>query len=292
MNVEHFLQKSTLIVNRFDENKDKQVSAIIFGIPFDSTHSYKPGTRFGPNAIRESFNYIELYVPKFNVDLETANFEDLGNIRHSVVATKMIDMANKITSELIERNKQLIILGGEHIITLGTYPSFPKSTGLIIFDAHYDLHDVYQNTNLNHATWLRRVIESQGVENIIHVGARAFVKKENDFKEQVNLNTISDKDIKDGNGAKLLKDAISVFDKTYISIDLDVMDPAYAPGVGNPEALGISSSELFDMIYSFEDTKVVAADIVEMNPQYDNGSTASVASRLMTAIIAMNVKSG
>jgi len=265
-------------------------AAIVFGVPFDSTHSYKPGTRFGPDAIRDSFNNIEIFHPQFQVDLETVNIEDLGNTKHTVVAEKMLDMVKKITMELQQRNKQLIILGGEHLITLGSYMSFPKETGYVVFDAHYDLRDEYADIKLSHAAYLRRIVEQRGADNIIHVGARAFVKEELAFLTENKIKTISDKDIRDGNGPKLVKDAVSTFDKIYASFDLDVLDPAFAPGVGNPESVGISSRELFDMIYSLDGTKVICFDIVELNPTHDNGATASLAAKIMSTMIALNLK--
>jgi len=281
------MNKSPLITS---PNNDGDVAAILFGIPFDSTHSYRPGTRFGPDAIRESFNNIEIFMPQFSVDLEDTNIEDLGNTKHTVVPKEMIEMVSKITSELIKKEKQLIILGGEHLITLGTYPSFPKETGYIVFDAHYDLRDEYADIKLSHAAYLRRIIEKQGSDKIIHVGARAYVKEELVFKEENKIKTISDWDIRHGNAAKLIKDAASVFDKLYVSIDLDVLDPAFAPGVGNPEAVGITSRELYEMVCSLEGQKIIAADIVELCPTFDNGSTAAIAARLMSSIIAMNQK--
>jgi Arginase/agmatinase/formimionoglutamate hydrolase, arginase family len=87
-----------------------------------------------------------------------------------------------------------------------------------------------------------------------------------------------------------LKDAVSRFDELYVSIDLDVVDPAFAPGVGNPEAVGITSRELYDMITSLENKKIIGTDVVELNPSFDNGSTASLAAKMISTIIAMNVK--
>ncbi|MBM3895200.1 MAG: agmatinase [Thaumarchaeota archaeon] len=282
-----YLNKNPLITS---PNEGGDASVIVYGVPFDSTHSFRPGTRFGPDAIRSSFNNIEIFMHQFNVDLESVNIQDLGNTAHTVVATQMLDMVSKITSELILQNKQLIILGGEHLITLGTYPCFPKNTGYIVFDAHYDLRDEYSNTKLSHAAYLRRIIEKQGSDNIVHVGARAYVKEELAFKKENNVKSITDRDIREGKSVKLIKDAVSVFDKMYVSIDLDVLDPAFAPGVGNPEAVGITSRELYDMICTLESKNIVAADIVELCPDFDNGSTAAIAARLMSTIIAMNIK--
>ena len=280
------MTKSPLIMN---PNDNSEPVAIIFGVPFDSTHSYKPGCRFGPDVIRDAFNNIEIFQPEFGIDLETVNINDLGNTKHTVVATEMLQMVENITSELKKQNKQMIMLGGEHLITLGSFTCFPKDTGFIVFDAHYDLRDQYADIKLSHAAYLRRIIEKRGSENIVHVGARAFVKEELAFLKEHNVVTVSDKEIRDGNGPKLLKDITSTFDSIYLSIDLDVLDPAFAPGVGNPEAVGISSRELYDLVTTLQNKKIVSADIVELNPTYDNGATASMAAKMISTIIAMNL---
>ena len=283
--LEFYMNKNPLITS----SGEGEPMATVFGIPFDSTHSYKPGCRFGPDVIRDAFNNIEIFHPELQVDLETVNIEDLGNTKHTVVASEMLDMIRKITRELVEKNRQLFILGGEHLITYGTYMSFPKETGYVVFDAHYDLRDEYADIKLSHASYLRRIVEERGSDNILHVGARAFVKEELAFLKENNIKTISDKEIRQGKGPQILKDHISTFDKLYASFDLDVLDPAFAPGVGNPEAVGITSRDLFDMIYSFENKKVKGVDIVELNPTYDNGSTASLAAKIMSTLIALNL---
>jgi len=282
-----YLNRNPLITST---NETSDPVAIVFGVPFDSTHSYKPGTRFGPDAIRDAFNNIEIFHPQFQLDLESINIEDLGNTKHTVVAEKMLEMVQKITTELLQRNKQLIILGGEHLITLGTYMSFPKETGYLVFDAHYDLRNEYADIKLSHASYLRRIVEKRGAENIVHIGARAFVKEELAFLTENKIKTISDKDIREGNGPRLIKDAISIFDKIYTSFDLDVLDPAFAPGVGNPESVGITSRELFDMIHSLGDKQITGVDIVELNPTHDNYVTASLAAKIMSTMLALNLK--
>lgn len=282
-----YLTNSPKLISPSD---DAEPAAKLFGIPFDSTHSYKPGCRFGPDVIRDAFNNIEIFMPEFGVDLEQVTIQDLGNLEHTVVAQNMIDMVRKTTSDLKDSSNQLIILGGEHSLTYGSYMSYPKDTGYVVFDAHYDLRDEYAGTKLSHAAYLRRIIEERGSENIIHVGARAYVKEELEFLTEHNVKTISDSDIRMGNGPKLLQNMTEKFENLYVSIDLDVLDPAFAPGVGNPEAIGITSRELYDMIVSLQDKKIKAADIVELNPTFDNGSTASLAARLMSIIISMNLK--
>ena len=279
-----YLTQSPLIIS---PDNDSEPTASIFGVPFDSTHSYKPGCRFGPDVIRDAFNNIEIFEPDFGVDLETVNIEDLGNIQHTVSATEMLDMVGKTTSELQKNKNQLVILGGEHLLTFGSYMSFPKDTGYVVFDAHYDLRDQYADMRLSHAAYLRRIVEKRGAENIVHVGARAYVKEELEFLKEYNIQTITNRQIRDGKGPDLLKKATDSFHSVYTSIDLDVLDPAFAPGVGNPEAVGITSRELYDMITSLQKKTVVAADIVELNPTFDNGSTASLAARIISTILSL-----
>ncbi len=280
------MTNSPLIIS---PNENSKPIASIFGVPFDSTHSYKPGCRFGPDAIRDAFNNIEIFQPEFGVDLEAEAITDLGNTKHTVVAAEMLQMVKSVTSELKKQDRQIIILGGEHLITLGSFACFPKDTGYVVFDAHYDLRDQYADIKLSHAAYLRRIVEERGSENIVHVGARAFVKEELEFLKEYDITTVSDKEIRNGSGPKLLKDITSTFDRVYLSVDLDVLDPAFAPGVGNPEAVGISSRELYDLITTLQNKKIVAADMVELNPTYDNGSTASMAAKMIATIIAMNL---
>jgi len=284
--VDLYMNKNPLITV---SDEDSEPVATVFGVPYDATHSYKPGCRFGPDTIRDSFNNIEVFHPEFQVDVESKHIEDLGNTRHTVVASEMIDMVKKITTELVAKQRQLFILGGEHSITYGTYTSFPKETGYVVFDAHYDLRNEFADSKLSHASYLRRIVEERDAENILHVGARAFVKEELEFLKENNIKTISDREIREGKGPQLLKDHVSTFDTIYSSFDLDVVDPGFAPGVGNPEAVGISSRELFDLIHSLDETKVIGVDIMELNPYHDNGSTASLAAKIMSTLIAMNL---
>ena len=149
----------------------------------------------------------------------------------------MIDMVRKTTTELKESSNQLIILGGEHSLTYGSYMSYPKDTGYVVFDAHYDLRDEFADTKLSHAAYLRRIVEERGPENIIHVGARAFVKEELEFLTENNIKSISDSDIRSGNGPKLLEQMTDKFENLYVSIDLDVLDPAFALVLEIPKQL-------------------------------------------------------
>jgi len=270
--------------------KEKEPSVYVFGVPFDATCSYKPGTRFGPNAIRHAFVNIEVNSMRYDVELEHLTIEDLGNIKLTVNPVVMLDVVGKVTKELIAKNKQTVILGGEHLLTFGTFMSTPENTALVVFDAHYDLRDEYADMKLSHASFLRRIVEKRGAGNIVHVGARGFSAEEADYRNKMNLRSISNKELHNGNGTKLLKDAISSFNDVYVSIDLDVVDPAFAPGVGTPESFGITSHQLMDLVYTLEDKRIKCFDIVELSPPYDTGATSSLAAKLMAEIIVMSAR--
>ncbi|MFQ5941204.1 MAG: agmatinase [Nitrososphaerales archaeon] len=270
------------------QGRNKEPDVYIFGVPFDATCSYKPGTRFGPTALRDAFSNIEINSMRYDIELEDLTIEDLGNVKFTVNTSVMLDMVGKVTGEVISKNKLAVILGGEHLITLASFKSMPASTPLVVLDAHYDLRDDYADTKFSHATFLRRVIENRGAGNIVHVGARGFSAEEADFRDKMNLKSISGKDFLNGNGMKMFKDAISIFDNMYLSIDLDVVDPAFAPGVGSPEALGITSRQLMNLVYIMEDKKIKCFDIVELSPPYDTGATAVLGAKLMAELIVMN----
>lgn len=278
-------------------NNDKnQYSCSIFGVPFDATHSYKPGCRFGPDAIRTAFNNIEVFHPELGVDLESVQIHDMGNIPHTASTTQMLDMTRRVTKDLIKKDKPVFILGGEHLLTYGTYMAFPKNVAYVVFDAHYDLRNEYGDVTLNHATYLRRIVEECGSENILHIGARAFAAEELAFLKDMKIKHISNAEIashqNDEKIHQILVDFLSSYDSMYASYDLDVLDPAFAPGVGNPEAEGITSRELFNMIrtISRSDVHIVGSDIVELNPTYDTGATSALAAKILSMMIAMTVQ--
>ena len=272
--------------------------AVVFGVPFDSTHSYKPGARFGPDAIRGAFNNIEVFHPDLGVDLESALIRDLGNTRHTVSAGEMVEMVRRISGELAgvdsagggRPRRPAIMLGGEHLVTYAAYTAMPAGVGHVVFDAHYDLRDGFADAPLSHASYLRRVVEERGCsDGIVHVGARAYAAEELAFLREHDIATVSDRQIRDGRGPALLRDAVSTMDAAYVSYDLDVVDPGFAPGVGNPEAAGITPRELFDMIGSLRELRTPAADIVELSPPYDTGATAALAAKIMSATIAASL---
>ena len=274
------------------ESGDGEARAAVFGVPFDSTHSYRPGTRFGPDAIREAFNNIEVFHAGLGVDLEGVRIADHGNLRHTVVASEMLEMVGRATAELAGKGMPAVILGGEHLLTLGSAAQFGADTAFVVFDAHYDLRDSYAGARESHASYLRRLVERRGAGGIVHVGARAFAGEELAFLSESGIRTVSDAEVRAGEGPRALERALEPYGRVYASFDLDALDPAYAPGVGNPEADGMTSRELFGMLGALREKEIACADIVELNPGHDSGATAALAAKIMSTVIAMQVAHG
>jgi agmatinase len=181
------------------------------------------------------------------------------------------------------------VLGGEHTLTFGTRLAIPKDAALVIFDAHLDLRDEFAGLKLSHATFLRRLTDKIGTKSIIHVGSRAASREEWKVADSIGLSLIPMQTIHNlAKPEKLLLDFLKGFESVYVSIDLDVLDPSFAPGVGNPEPDGLSIHKLLEFLYSSRGKKIVGFDIVELTPLYDNGTTAIVAAKLMNEIMGLS----
>jgi agmatinase len=272
------------------ERNRKSPVLTVFGVPYDGTTSYRPGARFGPNAIREAFLNVEAYSKRLDVDVEKVPIRDVGNLAKVNDVAEMVGMVSKVSKELFENEERFCMLGGEHSLTYGSFREAPSGTGLIIFDAHFDLRDEWEGSRLSHACYLRRIIEKTDPALVAHIGGRAATKEEWKLSERLGL--------VNGPAAAGTPEALKAFGrfcskarKVYVSIDIDGLDPAFAPGTGTPETGGLKPEVILDYIYSLRKTDVLAFDIMEVSPHYDGGITAAAAARFMnelTAIIAKN----
>ena len=268
--------------------KDIEPTIDVFGVPFDSTSTYRAGSRFGPNAIREALLNIEVYSSQLDVDIEDLSIRDLGNLIQTSNVKHMSEVVEKIVTEIIAEGHTPAVLGGEHSISYATFKSAPKDSALIIFDAHGDLRDEFADVKFSHTTWLRRLIEERSSRNIVHIGLRASTREELLYLTKEKIKTITTKTIltKD-KSEKILEDILREFKSVYVSVDMDVLDPAYASGVGNPEAAGISTSKLLDFLYVLKGKKISGFDIVEVTPPYDNGISAITAAKIMVELTCL-----
>jgi len=276
---ELFLYQEPLLNYNLEKGEAK---VNIIGTPFDVTTTYRPGSRFGPNAIREAFAHIEIYYPEEDIDLEKFTMRDLGNLRASKKVEDYLLVLEKVLREI--KQKTFCILGGEHTVSLGSIRALKEDkVCYVIFDAHFDLRDEFEGLKVNHATYLRRGIEELDKDRFFHIGVRAVSKEEWDYAKKIGLKFLTSKEVK--NSPNKVKEILNSFEKFYISLDLDILDPSYAPGVSNPEPFGLSSQELRDILRIFKGKKLVGFDLVEVSPPYDNGNTALLAAKLLAEFL-------
>ena len=272
---------------RISLGEGEEVAKLI-GVPFDSTSSYRPGSRFGPDAIRDAFSNIEVYSPELSVDLERLRVDDLGNLKFTSNVEEMLDALGKVVSELVAEGGTVGILGGEHTLTLASFQAMPEDTALLVFDAHFDIREEYGGARVSHATFLRRLIERVGSDRIMHLGGRAACREEWESLEELSLANVPSSTIMLGGAERLVKEFLSDKRRVYVSIDLDVLDPAYAPAVGNPEPLGLTTHQLIRLLHSIRGKEVVGFDICEYTPIYDNGATGVVAAKLLADMLSLS----
>jgi agmatinase len=282
---------SSLSCQRFEFggfSRSEHARYSVIGVPYDFTSTYRPGSRFGPNAIREASINLEAYCLRNMFDVEDVPIEDLGDLNVLTDAGATTDLLQKVVAEVVSENKFPIVLGGEHTITYGSVRAFDE-TALISFDAHLDLRDEYLGNKLSHAAFMHRLCEFLGPERIFEIGSRAVCPEELNFAKESGVKYLTSRDVlKIGITGVLskLRDWASPFDRIYVTVDMDILDPSYAPGVGNPVPEGLSPTMLLDVLQRICGPKVVGLDVVEVSPSYDSGLTAIQAANIVYNVIA------
>ena len=256
----------------------------ILGVPFDYTSTYRTGARFAPTAIREASLNIETYSFRTGLDLEKIKIHDLGNLDVSANVDETLKRLEIVTRELLEAKKTPIFIGGEHTITLGIVKALENTEKLAIisFDAHLDLRNEYLGLKTSHTTFMRRINEKIKLQKIIEVGTRAVCQEEIEYVEKTGINYITSLEIQ-REGLEKTKEKLGRLlegvENIYLSIDLDVLDPAYAPAIQNPEPEGIDPYTLHELIAEICKKSIIAFDLVEVTPNYDEGITAIQAAK-------------
>jgi agmatinase len=267
---------------------------VIVGVPYDCTSTYRAGSRFAPRAIREASLNIETYSLDTGIDVEAIPLHDAGDLHVVNDPSETLRRLQNVTGDILAANKIPVCIGGEHTITLGAVRSLPKNVGVVSFDAHGDLRDEYGGGKLSHATVLRRITEVVGADAVLICGIRALCKEEVEFVEQRNVQLLTPTDIRKFGIEKVqsqLKSFLNKFQHSYLTIDSDVLDPAFCPGVANPEFNGLTPSELLPMISTVAENHLAGFDLVEVCPNYDTGSAAIAAARLIFETLAHAEKS-
>lgn len=261
-----------------------EANIVLFGAPFDSTTSYRPGTRFASKAIRAESYGIETYSPYQDRDILDISVMDSGDLEFPFGNTeRVLEMIEERTEQILADNKKPFMIGGEHLVTLGAVRAvLRKYPDLYIlhFDAHCDLRDDYLGEPLSHATVLRRTWELLGDGRIFQFGIRSGDRDEFLFaKEHTTLQKF------DLSGFSEVLEKLK--DKpVYFTLDLDVLDTSVFPGTGTPEAGGICFKELIDAILKLRKLNVVGCDMNELCPVYDNsGASTAVACKTVRELL-------
>jgi agmatinase len=261
----------------------------VLGVPFDSGTSYRPGARFGPMGVRQASRHLR---PGHHVELDCSPFAaiqvvDAGDV--PVTPFSIEEAMGQIAAhagELLHGGRKVIAIGGDHTIALPMLRSVVREHGpvaLVHFDAHLDTWDTYFNAPTTHGTIFRRAFEEQLLveDHSIHVGIRGpiYGREDLDDDRRFGFRTIRASDI-DVLGVTGAIDAITerVSDlPVYLSIDIDVLDPSFAPGTGTPEAGGLSSRELLRVLRGLTSLSLISADLVEVAPAYDHAEITCIA---------------
>jgi agmatinase len=257
---------------------------VILGVPFDGTSTYRPGSRFGPQAIREASRNIETYSLRTGLDAKDLKICDVGDLHVLGDVEKTLERVRLVLGEIVKAQKFPVILGGEHTITYGAIKAFEGDVGILSFDAHMDLRDEFLGSKLSHATLMRRLSEKIKPDHDVEVGVRAFGRDEFQFAKERGIKFFTGKNIRLAGRKELVKKidkALSDFETIYLTLDMDVVDPSYAPAVGNPVPEGITPSTLLDILHDVCDQRVIALDLVEVSPHYDTGLTSFQAAHII-----------
>ena len=258
---------------------EEEADAVIYGMPMDWTVSFRPGSRFGPNRIREASIGLEEYSPYLDRHLEELNYHDAGDLLLPFGnAARSLDIIEGYVEELLEKGKFPFGIGGEHLVTWpviqAMYRKFPD-LALIHIDAHADLREEYEGEVLSHSTPVRKTCELIGAENVYSFGIRSGMREEFQYARESGMHMSKFEVLEPLK--KILPELAGR--SVYVTIDIDVLDPAFAPGTGTAEAGGISSKELLASIHAMaaSDINIVGADLVEVAPAYDTSEKTQIA---------------
>ncbi len=257
----------------------------ILGVPYDRTSSFRPGSRKAPDQIRKASYCFEPYIGEYDTSLTEIPLKDRGDLQISNEYKEMKRELGRTTREILSNDRFPIMLGGEHSITPVVVSELKErhdDLSVLILDAHLDFRDRYEGKKHSHATVSRRVSEIIDPANTYVYGVRSKAK---DYGSEDTPVYFDRDDISYKKGSSSFDQLKDIQYPLYLSIDMDVFDPSYAPGVGNPEPFGLGSSHVKSLISEVSD-RLVGMDIVEVCPKFDSGDiTSNLAARLIYELI-------
>ncbi|MET3509638.1 agmatinase [Plantibacter flavus] len=276
----------------------ERADVAVVGAPFDGGVSYRPGARFGPAHVREASRLLRPYNPAQDVEpFGAQQVVDAGDIAiNPFDLDEAVQQIERAAAALSSTGTRLVTIGGDHTIALPLLRNVAKEHGpvaVVHFDAHLDTWDTYFGAPITHGTPFRRASEEELIdqEASLHVGIRGPLYSREDLRddERLGFAVISSVDLETEGLARAIERMLRrLGDRpVYLSVDIDVLDPAHAPGTGTPEAGGLTSRELLAMIRALAVTRLIGADVVEVSPAYDHAQlTATAASHVVYEILS------
>jgi agmatinase len=266
--------------------RPQRAAAAIFGAPLDLTESFRTGAHGGPAAVRYMSESLETYSPLLDRDLEAVSVIDFGDLQlQNAGVDEALDEITQAAALATKRAALAVMLGGEHLASLGGFRGIKRvyPDALILqADAHLDMRPDYDGQPLTHATWLHHVGDEFGFPSIYQVGLRSGEKREWQIARERTAWSSTELNLPASVRERIGRNPL------YVSIDIDVLDPAHAPGTGCPEPGGVTFRELAAFLYSLEGLRVVALDVMEVAPNLDGANiTAAAAAKLVREAILL-----
>lgn len=260
---------------------------VALGVPFDRTTTFRGGARFAPTTIREASASFEPDMFEHGLSFSDIPFHDSGDLYEEGTADEMVVSVEEESRRIISAGKFPIVIGGEHSITPPVVKAFEGELSVVIVDAHLDYRDEYQGLKNSHACAHRRVADIVGMGNVLAFGVRSISEDEDsDQARFVDAFTIHERGCRE----EFERVLPSLGDRpVYLSLDIDGIDPAYAPGTGTPEPFGLTPFDVRYIINRLGD-RLIGFDVVEVCPPYDNGNTSILAARFIKEVIAVKWK--
>jgi agmatinase len=252
----------------------EEADYVVAGFPLDATASFRKGTRFGPSRVREASRSFETYVRDASVDVAGVGFHDYGDIDAWSDARETVGFGEGVVAELAEGGRVPVLIGGEHTVSVSGFRG-TDADEVVVFDAHLDLKDEFEGDAYSHACVARRAAEDG--REVCVVGAREGSRDEWRYAEEHDNVDVRGFD----------EFVAAGFEEPYVSVDLDVLDPGYAPGVGTPVPRGVSPDTLFDAVRSLA-PRAAGFDVVEACPAYGAGEAEFVAASLVRDFVGFS----
>ncbi|MFO7619160.1 MAG: agmatinase [Thermoplasmata archaeon] len=258
---------------------------VIFGAPLDITGTHRRGSAEGPEAAREESYTFESFIPDLEIDLADIPTHDMGDLPMKKPREEILETVKKILKD----GKVPIMMGGEHSVSPYAVQAF-QDVSVLVFDAHLDYRDELKGDKNSHACATRRMDEIISPEKILPIGIRSICKSEYEDAKRLGLEYITADKARELGTKKIIEQIDKLMpDDVYISVDMDGIDPAYAPGVGTPEPYGLEPVMVRDIIRHVA-PRTLGFDIVEFCPPVDNGNTSALAARLIKDFIGAREK--